>query len=47
MQFGGCTDTAPNCLPVPSPWNAVLRLYRPRAEIIEWRWTMPALEALP
>jgi hypothetical protein len=47
VQFGGCTDTTPNCLPVPSPWNAVLRLYRPRAEIIEGRWTMPALEALP
>jgi hypothetical protein len=25
----------------------VLRLYRPRAEIIDGRWTMPALEALP
>ena len=47
VQFGGCTDTTPNCLPVPSPWNAVLRLYRPRAEVTDGRWRMPALEALP
>lgn len=47
VQFGGCTDAAPNCLPVPNPWNAVLRLYRPRAEITDGRWTMPALESLP
>lgn len=47
VQFGGCTDATPNCLPVPSPWNAVLRLYRPRAEIIAGRWNMPALEAVP
>lgn len=47
VQFGGCTDATPNCLPVPSPWNAVLRLYRPRAEIIEGRRNMPALEAVP
>ena len=47
VQFGGCTDATPNCLPVPSPWNAVLRLYRPRAEIIDGRWNMPALEAVP
>lgn len=47
VQFGGCMDTTRNCLPVQSPWNALLRLYRPRAEIIDGRWTMPALEALP
>lgn len=47
VQFGGCADTTPNCLPVPSPWNAVLRLYRPRAEVTDGRWRMPALEAIP
>jgi hypothetical protein len=45
LQFGGCTDTTPNCLPVPTPWNALLRLYRPRAEVLDGRWQAPALEA--
>ncbi len=44
VQFGGCEDATPNCVPTPPNWNAVLRLYRPRAEIIEGRWRPPALE---
>lgn len=46
LQFGACTDATVNCLPTPSGWNAVLRLYRPRAEILDGRWRMPALEPL-
>lgn len=44
VQFGACADATPNCLPTPQGWNAVLRLYRPRAEILDGRWQAPPLE---
>jgi hypothetical protein len=44
VQFGGCEDTTPNCVPTPPTWNALLRLYRPRAEVLDGRWTAPRLE---
>ncbi len=45
VQFGGC-DTAPaNCLSIVPGWNYMVRLYRPRAEILEAKWTFP--EAQP
>lgn len=47
VQFGACDDAMPNCVPTPPNWNAVLRLYRPRAEILEGRWRAPALEPVP
>jgi hypothetical protein len=46
LQFGACADATANCIPTPSGWNAVLRLYRPRAEILDGRWRMPALEPI-
>jgi hypothetical protein len=45
IQFGGCDDGVPNCLPIMPGWNYTVRLYRPRAEILEGRWTFP--EATP
>lgn len=42
IQFGGCTASIPNCLPVTAGWNYMVRLYRPRAEILDGRWTFPA-----
>ena len=42
VQFGGCTASIPNCLPVTAGWNYMVRLYRPRAEILDGRWTFPA-----
>lgn len=37
--------TGPNTLPVPGEgWNYLVRLYRPRAEILDGRWTLPPLE---
>jgi hypothetical protein len=45
VQFGGEPDPAANYLPVPPGWNYMVRLYRPRAEILEGRWTFP--EAQP
>jgi hypothetical protein len=45
VQFGGCDGTAPNCLPVTKGWNYLVRLYRPRAEILKGDWAFP--EARP
>jgi hypothetical protein len=37
--------TGPNTLPVPGEgWNYLARLYRPRAEVLDGRWTLPPLE---
>ncbi|MFC7478006.1 DUF1254 domain-containing protein [Dankookia sp. GCM10030260] len=45
VQFGGCDGGVPNCLPVPAGWNYMVRLYRPRPEILTGAWTFP--EARP
>ncbi len=44
IQFGGCDGKIPNCLPIVKGWNYTVRLYRPRAEILNGRWTVPAAE---
>jgi len=44
IHFGGCDDGQPNCLPITGGWNYVVRLYRPRAEILDGSWAFPALE---
>ncbi|WP_076258961.1 DUF1254 domain-containing protein [Intrasporangium flavum] len=37
--------TGPNTLPIPGEgWNYLVRLYRPRAEVIDGSWTLPRLE---
>ena len=43
IQFGG--DDAANCLPITPGWNYLVRLYRPRAEVLDGSWTFP--EAQP
>ncbi|MGA8325265.1 MAG: DUF1254 domain-containing protein [Candidatus Cybelea sp.] len=45
IQFGGCDGTIPNCLPITPGWNYMVRLYRPRAEILNGSWHFP--EAAP
>jgi hypothetical protein len=45
VQFGGCDGKMPNCLPIMPGWNYMVRLYRPRAEILNGRWKFP--EAVP
>lgn len=42
VQFGGCDGKAANCIPIMPDWNYTVRLYRPRAEILNGRWTFPA-----
>jgi hypothetical protein len=34
IQFGGCDGKIPNCVPIMNGWNYTVRLYRPRAEIL-------------
>jgi hypothetical protein len=45
IQFGGCDGKIPNCLPTPSGWNYLVRLYRPRPEILNGAWTFPEAQA--
>jgi hypothetical protein len=45
IQFGGCDGSVANCLPITSGWNYLVRLYRPRQEILDGSWTFP--EAQP
>ena len=41
VQFGGCDGKLPNCLPIVEGWNYMVRLYRPRAEILDGTWKFP------
>lgn len=41
VQFGGCDGKIPNCLPIMNGWNYTVRLYRPRAEILNGKWKFP------
>jgi heat shock protein HslJ len=45
VQFGGDANAAPNVLPITPGWNYMVRLYRPRKEILEGTWQFP--EAQP
>ena len=44
IQFGGCDDQTPNCIPGPPGWNYLVRLYRPRTEVREHKWSFPTAE---
>jgi len=46
IQFGGCDGHIPNCLPTPPDWSYVVRLYRPRAELVDGTWKLPEAEPL-
>lgn len=45
VQFGGCDAQVVNCIPITPGWNYLVRLYRPRAELLNGKWTFP--EATP
>jgi hypothetical protein len=45
IQFGGCDGKVQNCLPVTPGWNYLVRLYRPRAEVLDGRWAFPKAES--
>jgi hypothetical protein len=42
IRFGGSSDH-PNYLPTMEGWNYLVRLYRPRPEILNGTWTFPAV----
>jgi hypothetical protein len=44
VHFGGCGDRRPNCLPITDGWNYIVRLYRPRREVLDGSWTFPSIE---
>jgi hypothetical protein len=41
VQFGGCTKQSNNCLVTPPGWSYVVRMYRPRAPILDGTWKFP------
>ncbi len=43
VHFGGCSGDRPNCLPIMDGWNYLVRLYRPRPEILNSTWTFPTI----
>jgi hypothetical protein len=45
VHFGDWPEGTPNRLPVGDGWNYLVRLYRPRREILDGTWTFPAVEA--
>jgi hypothetical protein len=45
VQFGGCDGKAANCLPIVKGWNYLVRLYRPRSEILNGTWSFPKAQA--
>ena len=47
VQFGGCDGKTPNCLPVTPGWNYMVRLYRPRPEILKGEWKFPEARPVP
>jgi hypothetical protein len=46
IQFGGCDGKVANCLPTTPGWNYLVRLYRPREEVLNGTWTFPTSEAV-
>ncbi|NEU98110.1 DUF1254 domain-containing protein [Bradyrhizobium uaiense] len=46
IQFGGCDGKISNCLPTTNGWNYTVRLYRPRAEILNGKWKFPEAQAV-
>ena len=45
VQFGDCNGKVSNCLPITKGWNYMVRLYRPRANILDGTWRFP--QAMP
>jgi hypothetical protein len=43
VHFGG-DPKAPNFLPITPGWNYIVRLYRPRPEVLEGKWRFPKPE---
>ena len=44
IQFGGDPEKAQNCIPIVPGWNYMVRLYRPRREILNASWQFPTAQ---
>ncbi|MBB93124.1 MAG: hypothetical protein CML68_00755 [Rhodobacteraceae bacterium] len=44
IHFGACEDGRNNCIPLTPGWNYTVRLYQPRAEILDSSWTFPPID---
>jgi hypothetical protein len=42
VRFGDHGPDALNCIPITEGWNYLVRLYRPRREILDGTWLLPA-----
>lgn len=47
IQFGGKPDKTTNYLPIIKGWNYMVRLYRPRQEILDGTWKFPEAQPVP
>lgn len=47
VRFGDFPEGTPNAIPIVEGWNLVVRLYRPRAEVVAGVWSPPDLVTLP
>jgi len=43
VRFGGGGNPGRNSLPITEGWNYLVRLYRPRPEILDGTWTFPTI----
>lgn len=46
VRFGQCDSNATNCLPITPGWNYMVRLYRPRPEILHGTWKFPEAQSM-
>ena len=42
VRFGGCDGYNGNCIPITPGWSYLVRMYRPRKEILDGTWKFPA-----
>ncbi|WP_395245707.1 DUF1254 domain-containing protein [Agromyces sp. MMS24-K17] len=43
VRFGDYPADVPNALPITEGWNYLVRLYRPRPEVLDGEWSFPTL----
>jgi hypothetical protein len=43
VRFGDYPEDTPNAIPTPVGWNILVRLYRPRPQILDGTWQLPKL----
>lgn len=44
VQFGGCSASTENCLPIMPGWNYMVRYYLPEPSILDGSWKLPKAE---